>query len=235
MKKETLKIKKMTSLMLVIYILSLVLLSCKKENSEDVNQDKIYAEYELFYDKNQDKTFASAIFKFSNNLGTQLELTSPSEIKFNSDVIPYDPTFAYYRKEYAGLVTSGTFSFKDKNGTVYTNAVSLAKIITNPTIDTIRRTSAYAYNWIGDSIIANETVGLVIGNNINTLNFQVFIQNSLNSKNLILPLNQLNQLPVGMSYTQLDRQIETNASGVTSAGGKIRGKYRALNKNLYIK
>lgn len=227
--------KTVLKLSLLAITINLIFSSCKKENSEDVNQDKIYAEYELFYDKNQDKTFASAIFKFSNNAGTQLELTSPSEIKFNSDVIPYDPTFAYYRKEYAGLVTSGTFSFKDKNGTVYTNAVSLSKIITNPTIDTIRRTGSYSYNWIGDSIIANETVGLVIGNNINTLNFQVFLQNTLNSKNLILPLNQLNQLPVGMSYTQLDRQIETNAAGVTSAGGKIRGKYRALNKNLYIK
>src|SRR5262245_21459177 len=76
--------------------------SCKKEDSDDVNQDKIYAEYELFYDKNTDKTYASAVFKFSNALGTNLQLTSPSEVKFNSDVIPWDPVFSYYRKEYAG-------------------------------------------------------------------------------------------------------------------------------------
>jgi hypothetical protein len=227
--------KKIINQSLLLATIIIMLVACKKENSKDVNQDKIYAEYELFYDKNQDKTFASAIFKFSTSTGTQLQLTAPSEIKFNADVIPYDPAFAYYRKEYAGLVNSGTFSFKDANGTSYNNSVNLAKIITNPTIDTIKRTGAYTYNWIGDSLSANETIGLVIGNNINTLNFQVFLQNTLNSKNLILPLTQLNQLPVGMSYTQLDRQIETNASMATSAGGKVRGKYRALNKSLYIK
>lgn len=227
--------KKSINLSLLSIFSILTFLSCKKENSEDVNQDKIYAEYELFYDKNQDKTYASAIFKFSNALGTQLQLTSPSEVKFNTDVIPYDPVFAYYRKEYAGLVTTGTFTFKDVNGLVHTNSVNLSKIITNPTIDTIRRTGAYNYAWVGDSVITNETVGLVIGNNVNTLNFQVFVQNTINSKNLVLSLSQLNQLPVGMSYTQLDRTTETTAPDVTSAGGKIRGKYRALNKNLYIK
>jgi hypothetical protein len=224
---------KNTFFILIIIITGLT--SCKKEESKDVSQDKIYADYELFYDKNQDKTYAIAFFKFSNVAGTQLQLTAPSEIKFNSDVLPFDPVFSYYRKEYSGLVTTGTFSFKDVNGTVYTNNASLAKILTNPTIDTIKRNSAFTYTWIGDSVKVNESVGLVIGNNANALNYQFFLQNAINSKNLVLPLTQLNILPIGMSYCQLDRQIESVATGTTSAGGIVRGKYRALNKNLYIK
>jgi hypothetical protein len=210
--------------------------SCEKPaDSKDVNQDKIYGEYELFYDKNTDKTYASAIFKFNSGVGTPLQLTAPSEIKFNSDLIPYDPIFGYYRKEYAGQINSGTFNFKDVNAVVYSNVVNLSKVINNPTIDTIRRTGAYTYTWVGDSVIQNELIGLTIGNVANPLNLQVFLQNTLNSKNIVLPLTQLNQLPVGMSYCQLDRQIEAAATGTTSAGGKIRGKYRGLNKNLYIK
>ncbi len=213
-----------------------IITSCQKPaDSKDVKQDKIYAEYELFYDKNADKTYASASFRFNDGAGTPLTLSSPSEIKFNNDAIPFDPIFNYYRKEYAGQINSGTFNFKDADGKTYSDPVSIAKIITNPTIDTIKRVGAYSYNWIGDSVVANETVGLTIGNNANTLNFQVFLQNTVNSKNLILPLNQLNQLPIGMSSCILDRQIEKAAPNVTSAGGKIRGKYRALNKNLYIK
>ena len=213
-----------------------LLTSCEKPaDSKDVAQDKIYGEYELFYDKNADKTYALAWFKFNSATGTALQLTSPAEVKFNSDVIPYDPTFGYYRKEYAGQISSGTFNFKDADGTMYSNIVNLGKLITNPTIDTIKRVGAYTYTWIGDSVVANETVGLVIGNNANALNFQVFLQNTLNSKNLILPLTQLNQLPVGSSYCQLDRQLEKAATSVTTAGGRVRGKYRALNKSLYIK
>jgi hypothetical protein len=209
--------------------------SCEKADSADVNQDKIYSEYELFYDENQDKTYASAIFKFNSVIGTQLQLTAPSEIKFNGDIIPYDPIFAYYRKAYAGQINSGTFTFKDKKGVAYVNMVTIAAAIGNPVIDTIRRTGAFTYIWLSDSCKNNESVGLTIGNNINPLNFQVFLQNTVNSGNLVLPLAQLNQLPIGKSYCQLDRQFETNAQSATSTGGKIRGKYRGITTNVYIK
>lgn len=226
--------KKVVQKAMIASLAVVSLFSCQSEPSSDVNQDKIYVEYELFYDKNQDKTYASAIFKFSNASGTQLKLDSPAELKFNNEVVPYDQTFAYYRKEYAGLVSSGTFTYKDVNGTVYTNSATIASEISNPDIDTITRDGAFTYSWIGNNLAANETIGLVIGNMINTGNFQVFLQNSVQSNSLVLPLSQLNQLPVGSSYTQLDRQIETNAAQATSVGGKVRGKYRGTNKTLYI-
>ncbi|MBC8033201.1 MAG: hypothetical protein H7Y03_03590, partial [Chitinophagaceae bacterium] len=100
---------------------------------------------------------------------------------------------------------------------------------------TIRRTGAFTYNWVGDPLAANEAVGLVIGNEVVRTNFQVFLQYTAGSNNLVLPLSQLNLLPVGSSYCQLDRQIETDAPQVTSSGGKIRGKVRARNKSVYIK
>jgi hypothetical protein len=229
---KNLKLKLISTIITAVIVLS----SCGKEDSADVNQDKIYAEYELFYDKNNDKTYASAVFKFSNVTGTNLQLTAPSEIKFNGDVIPYDATFAYYRKEYAGIINSGTFTFKDTDGLTYTNPVSLAKIITNPVIDTIKRANgAYTYTWVGDSVRQNELIGLTIGSVANPLDLEVFLQGAVSSKNFVLPLTQLNGLAIGNSYCQLDRQVETNAPSVTSAGGKIRGKYRAQNTTLYVK
>lgn len=215
---------------------SLLFFSCKKEDSSDVNQQKIYAEYELFYDANAGKTYASAVFKFSNALGTNLQLTSPSEVKFGSDVIPYDPVFAYYRKEYAGMVNSGTFTFKDQGGTTYTNSVTLPAAITAPTIDTINRAlGAYTFTWAGDSITPNTWVNLTINNTANALNYQYFLQNTANAKNIVLGLSQLNQLPIGAAFTQLERVYQTNAPSVTSAGGLVRSKYKPLNKNLYVK
>lgn len=211
--------------------------SCKKENSEDVNQQKIYAEYELYYDANLGKTYASAIFKFSNALGTNLQLTAPSEVKFGNDVIPYDPVFAYYRKEYAGLVSAGTFTFKDQDGTVYTNPVSMTNTISNQAVlDTINRANgAYTYTWVGDSVFANSWVNFTIANAANGLNFQYFLQYTVGSKNLVLGLNQLNQLPIGSAICHIERVYEVTAPSVTSAGGKIRAKYKGLNKNVYIK
>jgi hypothetical protein len=217
-------------------LLATLFTSCAKEESKDVAQDKIYAEYELYYDKNQNKTYASAVFKFSNVTGTNLQLTAPSEVTFNNDIIPFDGTFAYYRKEYAGLIQSGTFNFKDTDSKVYSNSVSLAKVIANPNFastDTIKRSNgAYTYTFSGDSITANEIAGLTIAFNSN---FQVFYQSTLGAKNFVLPLTQLNALSIGLNYCRLDRTFEKAAPDVTSAGGKIRGKYRSEDKNVYVK
>lgn len=117
----------------IILLFTWILQSCTKENSSDVNQDKIYAEYELAYDENLDKTYASCVFKFSNAFGTNLQLSAPSEIKFGNDVLTFDPLLSYYRKEYAGLVTSGTFTFTDTAGVSYQNTVTLPSSISNPT------------------------------------------------------------------------------------------------------
>jgi hypothetical protein len=207
--------------------------SCKKEDSQDVNQDKIYAEYELYYDKASDKTYASAIFKFSNVWGTNLQLTSPSEVKFNNDVIPYDPVFAYYRKEYAGLVTSGTFYFKDTDGTTYTNPVSNADVISFPAVDTIHNAGSYTFNWVGDSVLSNHWIELYMDGTAQN-NAELFIQYTLNSKNFVLAANRLQNLGTGNAISSLTRVRETVAPAVTSAGGKIRGKYHAQNKTIYI-
>lgn len=234
------KFKNLTKMFLVLSSLivlgfGLTLTSCTTAKSVDVNQDQIYAEYELFYDKNTDKSYASAIFKFTNGAGTQLQLTAPSEVKFGNDIIPFDALLGYYRKEYAGLLNNGTFVFKDVNGKIYTNTVTMARTIENPTIASISRTGAFTYTWIGDNCTANEVVSLIIGNVAVPTNLQLFLQSG--GTNLVLPLTQLNQLPVGNAYCILDRQSELTATpttGATSAGGKVRAKYRTLNKNTVI-
>jgi hypothetical protein len=80
---------------------------CMREDSSDVNQDKIYAEYELFYNANEDITYARAVFRFSNALGIKLKLATGSEVRFNGDILTFKPALAYYEKSYAGKVMQG--------------------------------------------------------------------------------------------------------------------------------
>lgn len=209
------------------------LASCAKENSEDVNQDRIYAEYELYYDANTDKTYASAIFRFGNATGTQLQLTEPSNVKFNNDVIPFDPVFSYYRKEYSGNITSGTFVFTNTEAATFTNAVTNPRTIAFPVIDTIHNSNSYTLTWIGDSVVANERVDLWLdGPQQNNAEF--FTQYTLNTHNLVLAANQLQNLGLGSTTCSLERIWETTAPGVTSAGGKIRAKYKADNITIQV-
>lgn len=65
-------------------------------------------------------------------------------------------------------------------------------------------------------------------------NFQYFQQNNIGAQNIVLGLNQLNQLPIGAAFIQLERVFQKNATNVTSSGGIIRAKYKALNKNIMV-
>jgi hypothetical protein len=231
---KTLKTTMLISNLVLMFLITFFTSCEKPAPSTDVNQSKIHGEYELFYDANTDKTYASAVFKFNSRTGTALQLVSPSEIKFNNDQIPFDAVLGYYRKEYAGKILAGSFNFKDGTGVNYANSVNLSKVADCMNITTISRTGSFNYTWIGDNLGTNEALSLVIVNVTNPLNFQYFIQNSVGATNLVLPLNQLNQLPVGNANCYLDRQIESNALNVTAAGGIIRGKYRCLIKPIIV-
>ena len=102
------KIKLVFTTVALIF-LAIFVQSCTKENASDVNQDKIYQYYEVFYNKNTDKTWVVARFNFGGPTGTILELDSGATVKFNNEVLPYNGLFAGHYKEFAGRVTTGSF------------------------------------------------------------------------------------------------------------------------------
>lgn len=219
---------------IVVLFIAVTFTSCANEDSSGVNQDRIYAEYELFYDANTDKTYASAIFRFGHASGTQLELTAPSEVKFNGDVIPFDGTFSYYRKEYAGRITTGTFVFTDTDGNSFTNTVSSTRTIAFPAgLDTIHNTSSYSLTWIGDSIVQDERVDVWMDGPLQN-NAEFFTQYLVNTNSIVLAANKLQALGLGTTTCTMERIWEQNAVGVTGAGGKVRTKYKAVNLAIQV-
>jgi len=230
--------KKIVSLFFLLVIIAGIathLTSCKSEPSSDVNQDKIYTEYELYYDANQDKTYARAWFKFSNITGTLLELASPSEVTFNGDVLTFNSTLAYYEKEYAGKISSGTFVWTDTQGITKTNSISMTTI-DYPAVmpDTIPQDNSYALFWVGDSLSANHHVILTVTAQINESTLQIFYQDDLNSKSIILAKNKLQLLPVGGIHLYMDRTYSPALTQQTTAGGTIKGRYRPDNKLIQL-
>ncbi len=217
----------------VLLFLVFLFNSCVREESIDVNQDKIHTAYELFYNANEDKTYARATFKFSNALGTNLQLTSPSEVRFNGDVLTFKNALAYYEKEYAGLVDTGTFKWTDTDGQIYENTITFKNINYPANLDTIARDAAYELFWVGDSLSANEKVILTV-NGVLEGDAQIFTQSNLNAKSIILALNQLQQLGQGQGTLWMDRLFEPVLVQKTSAGGTIMGHYRPINKTVYL-
>ncbi|MFH0867371.1 MAG: hypothetical protein V1904_14355 [Bacteroidota bacterium] len=227
--------KKITSLLLILVVVAgLISLytACKSEPSSDVNQDKIYTEYALYYDGNADKTYARASFKFSNIAGTLLELDAPSEVTFNSDVLTFNSTLAYYEKEYAGLISSGTFVWTDLDGNSFTNAITMKPITFPAVIDSINKDSAFTLYWVGDSLSADESVTLTAVDA--SLSPQIFYQNDINSNYVILAANQLALLLDGSSTLNFDRYYKPALVQQNTAGGLITGHYRPPQKTAIL-
>lgn len=223
----------------MLRILTLILLigsfsSCEKESSLDVNQDKIYTDYEVFYNSNTDKSWVVAKFKFGSPTGTVLELENPAFVLFENDTLPYNVFFNGHYKEYAGQITSGTFSYTDADGNTYNNTLPSYEEIQFPSdLDTISKSQAYDLKWDGTALSANQHVGLFIGS-WTWGNDALLLQINEGADNLILGTNQLSNLPLGNSTCYMDRATEVDVTEGTGEGGKIRGKFRATNAAVII-
>lgn len=210
-----------------------LLQNCQSESSSDVNQDRIYCWYELFYNANEDKTYARAQFRFGNMTGTLLQLADGSEVYFNNQLLTFKPALAYYERDFAGLIPSGTFKWIDANGNVFENTVELRSIGIPANVDTIPRHAAYELFWIGDSLKQYETV-ILTANGENEGDAQICTQSNLHSKSIIIPLNQLQAIGHGPGTIWLERVYAPPLQQKTSAGGAISSKYRATKKTVYF-
>lgn len=211
----------------------LLLTSCVREKSSSVAQDRIYTEYELFYDANEDKTYARATFRFSNLTGTKLELDQPATVSFNGDELTWNNALAYYEREYAGLVGSGTFSYTDLEDNTFVNSISMKPIGLQNDLDSISRAAAFNLVWTGDLLGANENVTVAV-NNANAVNPQLFYQDDLGSQSVVLEQNKLNVLLAGPAFVVIDRRFVPALQQKTSAGGLLTGRYRGKNKNTVL-
>jgi hypothetical protein len=226
----------MKAIFLIISILFSIVFStsCERESSEDVNQDRIYTDYELFYNANEDKTYARATFRFGSATGTLLELASPSEVLFNNELLSFKPALAYYEKDFAGFIESGTFTWRDVDEVEFSNEINIVDIDFPTDLDTISRDEAFELFWIGDSLSANQSV-ILTANGVLEGDAQIINQTNINSNSIIIPLNKLQVLGQGNGTLWLDRIYNPSIIQKTSAGGNITGRYRPINKTVYFK
>ncbi len=110
----------------VLFLSATLFIACEGEESAAVDQYRIYTK-----------------FRFGGLLGSLLGLSAPAEVKFNDDQLLLKQGFGYYEKEYAGRITSGTFSYKDVNGVIYNNTTpTIASIEFDPNFIAVTRNQA---------------------------------------------------------------------------------------------
>lgn len=226
--------KKTLLRLLSLTLLVSTLISCEKEDSSDVNQDKIYTVYELFYNENSDKTVAIVRLHFGSPTGTLLEATDPAAVTFNGEDLPYNVFYSGHAKEYAGKIETGTFVYTNVDGQSFTNVPPTMDTLAFPTdFDTIIKSQANTLTWVGSPLLSTERANLYIG----TWTWgqdAAFFAYTQGATNIVMGTNQLAGLAEGNSTCYLDRVNEVAVTQGTSEGGVIRTRYRPLNKQVQI-
>ncbi|MCB0563117.1 MAG: hypothetical protein KDD01_01930 [Phaeodactylibacter sp.] len=212
----------------------LAIFSCNSESSDTVDQDRIFTVYELFYNANQDKTYARATFHFSNELGTNLQLAGDSKVTFEGDPLTFNPVLAYYEREYAGFVATGAFEWTDTDGSLFRNTVEIHPISFAPGIDTIDRSQSYELFWEDGELKANEIILLTI-NGENEGDARIFSTNDVGATSIILAKDKLSEIGQGPGTAFLERSYLPGIQEAPTAGGRITGRQRAENLEVYMK
>jgi hypothetical protein len=217
---------------ILLFVLSLTI-SCESEQSIDVNQDRIFTVFKLFYNANEDVTYAQAVFRFGNTTGTLLELTEPSQVTFNDEFLTFNTTFKYYEKKLTGLVDSGTFVWKDTDEKSFTNSVSIDSIAF-PEIDTVSRDAAFEISWIGLPLIEREYIHVWLNGQYEDDASSV-IESGVGKTTIIIPKEKLEIIAAGDGQLFMDREVFFDLQDGTDAGGRTEAKYRAEDITIYFK
>lgn len=145
---------------LSILSLSMVLISCDPERSEDVNQDRINTDYSIQYKDQKGETEAAAAFWFGS---TPLRLTAPAEVTADDRLLK--------KREFLGIVdytrtfdsqkATVTFSYTDVDGRTFVNAATLpASIQVDGSVTSFSRSQDQLFTWIGDPVGSDEHVDM---------------------------------------------------------------------------
>ena len=97
----------------------------------------------------------------------------------------------------------------------------------------MKKSQAQTITWVGSALGSNEAVGILIGNG-SWGQAALALQDLDGATNLVLGIPQMTSLAIGNSTVYMDRQHELDVIEGTSKGGKIRAKYRALNKVVQV-
>jgi hypothetical protein len=213
--------------------LTLALGACQMaEQSVNVNQSRIWTDYELHYDANKDLTTAKASFRFGSSLGTPLDLTSPSEVRFNGDLlarqVQIGTGFVSYERTFAGRVTSGTFRFVDTEDEGYSNTVTLDAVEFPASVGPIDNDNAYTFDWVGASLGSGEQVDVTLWRLApGTASLAVFPQVQDGAHGVVMDALQLRNVAAGEVSLKMERRWSGTPSRAPDAGGRITKKWTA--------
>lgn len=210
---------------LFIAILTLAISGCDKEVTKNVDQDKIWTYYQLYFSEAENKTYATATFRFSNEHGTKLKLTDPSTVTVDGLEMEWNEAKAFYLKEFDGFKSPASFTWVDLDGTAFTNEVELRDIAFTMPVDTLFFSDSITqFMWAGLPLDSNESVSLTI-DGVGATDTRIFTVDTLGATTITIDSLGLSQIDSGMVKMVFNLRYSPDLMEQTTRGGKRVGRY----------
>ena len=166
---------------LIVILLMGLISSCRKDSSE-IEQNRIYQEYDVVFNNQTGNTEVSATFREDDAFGKILRLTGGAKVYFNEQQISGKSNFY---ETYAGFVSPVKIEFVDSDGKKYTNySFGINYVDVSPLENFISGTNNY-FSWGGSAVGENESVTFYARNSEGTSNDQRVSQQGASAINLI--------------------------------------------------
>jgi len=221
-------------LCVILLVTALALAGCKKEVSKNIDQDKIFTQYELFYNQTENITYAMATFKFSSSNGTKLMLSDPSTIMVDGAEMDWDNDNGFYQNEFIGFKPTATFNWVDLDGNSFTNTIDIRDIALPSTIDNLHFADSVTYfMWNGSALDSSESVTLTIDGVGNT-DTRNFIVDTVGATVITLDSVRLSQIDSGLVQLFLNLRYAPALTEQTTRGGSITGRYQTVTAETLL-
>ncbi|MBL0056035.1 MAG: hypothetical protein IPP31_07510 [Chitinophagaceae bacterium] len=217
----------------VLPFLSIILFTCpgcssnEIGESRDVNQDKIYFDYHIYYLEGDAEAEMSFTYRFAGINGTTLVLSEPSQVELDGQRLKVDSTSmggAFYRTYVPVQKLHGPHEiiFTDINGKKIRNQFSISpfKLITIPTSVSIRDSLQIGY----ESMPLGPDDHITINSENTDSSFSYWVSGPGNGP-LVIPASELQRQKEGFISFDAKLVLELPLSQSTPEGGRIRIRY----------
>lgn len=217
----------------VFYALSMILISCSGcssneiGQSRDVNQDKIYFDYNVYYLEGDAQAEMTFTFRFAGMNGTTLVLSDPSRVELDGQRLKADSSSmggAFYRMYLPVEKFHGQHEvvFTDINGKRISNRFNISpfKLVNIPSSASIRDSLPVAYESM--PLASGDHITISSENTDSSFSYRV---SGPGNEPLVIPASELQRQKGGSISFDAKLYQELPLSSSTSEGGRIRISY----------
>jgi hypothetical protein len=203
--------------------------SCKREESVNIQQERIYTSYDFTFDAEQNRSRMSATFRLDNSGGQKIQLSFPARVEFNGEGMVYRKALGIYELNQMGNQAGRAFTYFDLDDNEFSNSVSAVNSIDLPFgITNISTNGNFFLPWTGAALQSGETVRVTIKGE----NSRTFTTSLVGSNHIILQQHQLAGLTAGNAQIQIEREITVPLDQSTLAGGRMSMKH--ISRKAFI-